>query len=211
MMGFEATTPVVAPFSTTQRPDHWKHFDDSVNAVSFGFVATAILISMFLLLAIFERFLRQRSSEANNVATPIDLERQMHFGRKLENLSPKFGGVMIIASHSYSVQIDMPFVMATSAYANTLLHFEGNSYGDTLIFYFAMFNFHQMTIYGRGVLVLMPGEQIPSFIALPAPAPCCREPMSWPIQVQHNSCFRAPSASRRDYNLTTRNMMVHPF
>ena len=88
-MGFEATTPVVAPFSTTQRPDHWKHFDDSVNAVSFGFVATAILISMFLLLAIFERFLRQRSSEANNVATPIDLERQMHFGRKLENLSPK--------------------------------------------------------------------------------------------------------------------------
>ncbi|KAH1142609.1 hypothetical protein GLYMA_12G108600v4 [Glycine max] len=157
MMGFEATTPVVAPFSTTQRPDHWKHFDDSVNAVSFGFVATAILISMFLLLAIFERFLRQRSSEANNVATPIDLERQMHFGRKLENLSPK------------------------------------------------------MTIYGRGVLVLMPGEQIPSFIALPAPAPCCREPMSWPIQVQHNSCFRAPSASRRDYNLTTRNMMVHPF
>lgn len=90
MMGFEATTPMVAPFgSNTQRPDHWKHFDDSVNAVSFGFVATAILISMFLLLAIFERFLRQRSSEANNVATPIDLERQMHFGRKLENLSPK--------------------------------------------------------------------------------------------------------------------------
>ncbi|KAL5147918.1 hypothetical protein HKD37_06G017495 [Glycine soja] len=121
MMGFEATTPMVAPFgSNTQRPDHWKHFDDSVNAVSFGFVATAILISMFLLLAIFERFLRQRSSEANNVATPMDLEHQMHLGGKLENLSSK------------------------------------------------------MTIYGRGVLVLMPGEQIPSFIALPSPAPLTR-------------------------------------
>nr|KYP68838.1 hypothetical protein KK1_022484 [Cajanus cajan] len=78
---------MVSPFNT-QRPEHWEHFDDSVNAVSFGFVATAILISMFLLLAIFERFLRQRSSEAN-VATPIDLEHQIDFGGKLENLSPK--------------------------------------------------------------------------------------------------------------------------
>ncbi|KAK7404968.1 hypothetical protein VNO78_06059 [Psophocarpus tetragonolobus] len=133
-MGVEASTPMVAPFNT-QRADQWKRFDDSVNAVSFGFVATAILISMFLLLAIFERFLRQRSSEAT-AATPIDLEHQMDFDGKLENLSPK------------------------------------------------------MTIYGRGVLVLMPGEQIPSFIALPAPAPCRREPISWPIQ--HNSCFPAP-------------------
>ncbi|RDX90181.1 hypothetical protein CR513_27982, partial [Mucuna pruriens] len=136
MMGVEATTPTVAPLNT-----HWKHFDDSVNAVSFGFVATAILISMFLLLAIFERFLRQRSSEAT-VATPIDLEHQMHFGGKFENLSPK------------------------------------------------------MTIYGRGVLVLMPGDQIPTFIALPVPAPCRREPISWSIQ--HNSCFPSPLASMRD-------------
>ncbi|KAG5020936.1 hypothetical protein JHK87_016791 [Glycine soja] len=163
MMGFEATTPMVAPFgSNTQRPDHWKHFDDSVNAVSFGFVATAILISMFLLLAIFERFLRQRSSEANNVATPMDLEHQMHLGGKLENLSSKCKVPILV-----SVEVN------------------------------------QMTIYGRGVLVLMPGEQIPSFIALPSPAPCSRQPMSWPIQVQHNSCFHAPLALTRNYNLTS--------
>ncbi|CAJ1978967.1 unnamed protein product [Sphenostylis stenocarpa] len=120
-MGVAVTAPTEAPF----RSDHWKHFDDSVNAVSFGFVATAILISMFLLLAIFERFFRQRSSEAS-VASPINLEHQIDFGGKFENLSPK------------------------------------------------------MTIYGRGVLVLMPGEKIPSFIALPVPAPCQREPLSWP-------------------------------
>ncbi|KAL2328260.1 hypothetical protein Fmac_021687 [Flemingia macrophylla] len=144
-MGVEATTPMVSPFST-QRPDHWEHFDDSVNALSFGFVATAILISMFLLLAIFERFLRQRSNEAN-VAAPTDVEHQMDFGGKLETLSPK------------------------------------------------------MTIYGRGVLVLMPGEKIPTFIALPSPAPCVREPISWPIQ--HSSCFPAPLASMRDHNLTS--------
>ena len=42
-----------------RREEPWKsRFDDSVNAVSFGFVATAILISMFLVMAIFERLIR---------------------------------------------------------------------------------------------------------------------------------------------------------
>lgn len=41
--------------------ERWRHFDSSVNAVSFGFVATAILIAMFLVMAIFERFLRPRA------------------------------------------------------------------------------------------------------------------------------------------------------
>ncbi|KAE8716903.1 putative 60S ribosomal protein L3 [Hibiscus syriacus] len=33
----------------------WKSFGTSMNAISFGFVATAILISMFLIMAIFEQ------------------------------------------------------------------------------------------------------------------------------------------------------------
>ncbi|XP_042440497.1 uncharacterized protein LOC122025713 [Zingiber officinale] len=44
----------------------WRHFDNSVNAISFGFVATAVLISMFLVMAIFERFLRSRSPLAED-------------------------------------------------------------------------------------------------------------------------------------------------
>ncbi|EPS73102.1 hypothetical protein M569_01657, partial [Genlisea aurea] len=36
--------------------------DDSTEAMSFGFIATAILISMFLFMAVFERFLQPRSS-----------------------------------------------------------------------------------------------------------------------------------------------------
>ncbi|XP_027347785.1 uncharacterized protein LOC113859167 [Abrus precatorius] len=156
VMGAEATAPTVAPFNDTQKPEHWKHFDDSVNAVSFGFVATAILISMFLLLAIFERFLRQRSDEPS-VPVQMDLEHQMDIGVKLENLSPK------------------------------------------------------MTIYGRGVLVLMPGEQIPTFIALPTPAPCSPEPISLPIP--HKPYFHAPLASITRYNISqgARNGMVPPF
>ncbi|MBA0557201.1 hypothetical protein Golob_027245 [Gossypium lobatum] len=36
----------------------WKDFGASMNAISFGFVATAILISMFLIMAIFEHLFR---------------------------------------------------------------------------------------------------------------------------------------------------------
>ncbi|XP_073304351.1 uncharacterized protein [Primulina huaijiensis] len=46
-----------------QRDEHLTHFDNSVNAVSFGFVATAILISMFIVMAIFEKFIRTTSPE----------------------------------------------------------------------------------------------------------------------------------------------------
>ncbi|KAL4381323.1 hypothetical protein AHAS_Ahas04G0122000 [Arachis hypogaea] len=37
-------------------PQHWSNFDSSGNAVSFGFIVTSILISMFFFMAIFERF-----------------------------------------------------------------------------------------------------------------------------------------------------------
>ena len=36
----------------------WKSFGTSMNAISFGFVATAILISMFLIMALFEHLFR---------------------------------------------------------------------------------------------------------------------------------------------------------
>ncbi|KAG6386961.1 hypothetical protein SASPL_152143 [Salvia splendens] len=59
-----APAPTAAVSGGVEREDQWRSFDNSVNAVSFGFVATAILISMFLVIAIFERFLRPRLSDA---------------------------------------------------------------------------------------------------------------------------------------------------
>lgn len=61
-----ASAPTMALISGgAERDDEvWRSFDNSVNAVSFGFVATAILISMFLVMAVFERFLRPRSTDA---------------------------------------------------------------------------------------------------------------------------------------------------
>ena len=88
-MSAEARWGMVPPPMVEPLEEHWKHFDDSVNALSFGFVATAILISMFLLLAIFEKFRRQRPADESSAQNPVDLEGQMGFGRKLENPSPK--------------------------------------------------------------------------------------------------------------------------
>ncbi|XP_009587292.1 uncharacterized protein LOC107792992 [Nicotiana tabacum] len=105
--------------------NHWRSFDNSVNAVSFGFVATAILISMFLVMAIFERFLRRRSSSSGGRSS-TDLVAQMRVQRKLDYPSP------------------------------------------------------EMTFYANGVSVLMPGEEVPTFIAHPAPPPCPPECISQP-------------------------------
>ncbi|KAK6919011.1 hypothetical protein RJ641_017433 [Dillenia turbinata] len=150
----EGPIVAVAPLSE-QREEQWRHFDNSVNAVSFGFVATAILISMFLIMAIFERFLRPRSSHSSSTGahgSRRDLEAQLGFHAKLHPYpSPK------------------------------------------------------MTIYARGVSVLMPGEEIPTFIAHPAPAPapapaptpapCPPERNPWPLHHQPSPCLNPLSSS----------------
>ncbi|XP_030503230.2 uncharacterized protein LOC115718569 [Cannabis sativa] len=50
------------PISTQSQSSTWKSFGTSMNAISFGFVATAILISMFLIMAIFEHLFKPTSS-----------------------------------------------------------------------------------------------------------------------------------------------------
>ncbi|ERN03412.1 hypothetical protein AMTRI_Chr02g219130 [Amborella trichopoda] len=127
--------PASVPFEV-EREEHWRRLDNSVNAVSFGFVATAILISMFLVMAIFERFLRPRSHQGPDFSLSND-----HYSRdpeaqhvKLETSSPS------------------------------------------------------MSVYCKGVSVLMPGQVIPTFIAHPAPPPppppppppCPPERIPWP-------------------------------
>ncbi|KAJ1434776.1 hypothetical protein SESBI_05135 [Sesbania bispinosa] len=90
--------PVGAPLNVhVHRNDqhhHWTtntNFDSSVNAVSFGFVATAILISMFLVMAIFERFLRPSSPalSPSGRRSRRDVESQMALSGKLGHPSPK--------------------------------------------------------------------------------------------------------------------------
>ncbi|KAK4364098.1 hypothetical protein RND71_015456 [Anisodus tanguticus] len=132
--------PSVSPMANggVEGKDHWRSFDNSVNAVSFGFVATAILISMFLVMAIFERFLRRRpSSSGGGGRNSSDRVAQMRVQRKLDYPSP------------------------------------------------------EMTFYANGVLVLMPGEDVPTFIAHPVPAPSPPECTSQPLH-QHDTSSSSP-------------------
>uniref|UniRef100_A0A2P2P6I4 Uncharacterized protein n=1 Tax=Rhizophora mucronata TaxID=61149 RepID=A0A2P2P6I4_RHIMU len=133
--GYNAWPPVGAPLLNVQREEDLKHFDNSGNAVSFGFVATAILISMFLVMAIFERFLRPDSGRGHG-----DLESQVAFNPKLGHPSPN------------------------------------------------------MTVYANGVSVLMPGDNIPTFIAHPAPVPFHPESISRPHQ-QHTNPYQSSHAT----------------
>lgn len=50
--------------------DDWKSsFGTSMSAISFGFVATAILISMFLIMAIFEHLFKPSSTSESMLAS----------------------------------------------------------------------------------------------------------------------------------------------
>lgn len=142
-------SPTGAPY--LQRDDHWRHFGNSVNAVSCGFVATAILIAMFLVMAIFERFLRPTSPDLSPPGgrSHPDMDSQMGFNRKLSHPSPKIPA------------------RATE------------------------------------VSVLMPGEDIPTFIAQPAPVPFHPERIPWPPHqhVSLNNCTRH-STSNTNSRLT---------
>lgn len=108
--------PIGAPLLNVQRDEydqHWSNFDSSVNAVSFGFVATAILISMFLVMAIFERFLKP-TSPALLPSGGWNRRRssQMDFNGKLAHPSPKVSVQNLIFSWGvlceYSLFIAVP-------------------------------------------------------------------------------------------------------
>lgn len=77
--------PIGAPMNL-RRDEPWKsRFDDSVNAVSFGFVATAILISMFLVMAIFERLIRTTTT------TTTTTNQDSSSGRALSGMDSRVG------------------------------------------------------------------------------------------------------------------------
>lgn len=54
------------------REGAWKNFGTSMSAISIGFVATAILISMFLIMAIFEHLFRPALQDVNDGPRPTD-------------------------------------------------------------------------------------------------------------------------------------------
>ncbi|WOL03603.1 hypothetical protein Cni_G12323 [Canna indica] len=82
-IGDSSPASQVAAYS---RDGSWKDLGTSMSAISFGLAATAILISMFLVMAIFEHlikprasFLRPRSSsETSQAQAQVQLQEKLH-------------------------------------------------------------------------------------------------------------------------------------
>ncbi|KAL6562143.1 hypothetical protein OROGR_003150 [Orobanche gracilis] len=132
----------------TQKDDHWTHFDNSSNAVSFGFVATAVLISMFLLIAIFEKLLRTTSSDISP-----DGGRRINSNTVVQNHIGRFNSKLGCSSPK-NIEPEGPTKF--------------------------------ISVNAREVSVVMPGNNVPTFIANPVPVPCPPERMPWPSHQNSN-------------------------
>ncbi|KAJ4842606.1 hypothetical protein Tsubulata_025121 [Turnera subulata] len=79
---YTSSDPPPSQTGAIERDGPWKNFGTSMNAISFGFVATAILISMFLIMAIFEHLFRPNPS----FSSPQDMTSESRSLDKLGNL-----------------------------------------------------------------------------------------------------------------------------
>lgn len=147
--------------ATTQDEMRWRQLDSGVSAVSFGFVATAILVSMFLAMAILEHFLRAP-------APARGMGVGMGMGPPFAP-SPPRGGILLrlrcllLRRHGAGGG-ETGFPGSDLEAARKL---DGRASPE-------------MPVYAKGVSVLMPGQDVPTFIAHPAPAPCPPERIQWP-------------------------------
>ncbi|CAK9147339.1 unnamed protein product [Ilex paraguariensis] len=83
------------------REPPWKNFGTSMNAISFGFVATALLISMFLIMAIFEHLFRPNAS----FSSPQDDARRPPVSRTMQKLGNQ---QTVSMSYASDISVLMP-------------------------------------------------------------------------------------------------------
>ncbi|KAG8080079.1 hypothetical protein GUJ93_ZPchr0007g3015 [Zizania palustris] len=141
-----------------QEEMRWRQLDSGVSAVSFGFVATAILVSMFLAMAILEHFFRAPArgpGMVSMVAPPPPPP-----GGMLSRLRLILHGRVAGAGAG-----EAAFPGGSDLEAARKLDGRASP---------------EMPVYAKGVSVLMPGHDVPTFIAHPAPAPCPPERIQWP-------------------------------
>ncbi|WOL01562.1 hypothetical protein Cni_G10279 [Canna indica] len=103
-----------APSGTSDKEAAWKDLSSSMNALSFGFIATAILVSMFLVMAIFEHLLRSRASQS---ASQTDAHEPLGMHQEREQMHSK----MIKNSHvATSNTVDFSVLMPGQLYPTYL-------------------------------------------------------------------------------------------
>ncbi|KAL3565721.1 hypothetical protein D5086_033767 [Populus alba] len=92
-------------------------------------------------------------------------------------------GVMSIPA---SMTVTAPFAFFLFAMITNLWQFDWPTAAPDVMLW--------MTVYAKGVSVLMPGDDVPTFLAHPAPAPCRPERIIQPLQ-QHSRCLSYTSTS----------------
>ncbi|KAI4304340.1 hypothetical protein MLD38_039868 [Melastoma candidum] len=153
--------------------------DELANALPFGFLATAILVSMFLVMAVFERFLRPSSSETTNDEDRHgDVESQSETDGGKGRCSPRQKVFCFFPEWSDAIC------------CSNLSYIDRHS--------------HQASIYESGISVLMPGDDVPSFIAHPAPISRPLEPPPSPSHHQQTIQCQLPAPN------TSQASSAHP-
>ncbi|URE49329.1 hypothetical protein MUK42_14306 [Musa troglodytarum] len=74
------------PSGANDKEAAFKDLSSSMNALSFGFIATAILVSMFLVMAIFEHLLRSRASHP---PSQTDAHGNLEMRQEQDQMPPK--------------------------------------------------------------------------------------------------------------------------
>ncbi|CAL9099003.1 unnamed protein product [Musa textilis] len=138
------------PSGANDREAAFKDLSSSMNALSFGFIATAILVSMFLVMAIFEHLLRSRASHP---PSQTDAHGHLEMRQEQDQMPPKmiknWQNVSLEAYHS---------LFCHSCIKLNLVLFLQVATSSTV-----------------DISVLMPGRLYPTCLAQPAPLPCPRE------------------------------------
>uniref|UniRef100_A0A0A9GP47 Uncharacterized protein n=1 Tax=Arundo donax TaxID=35708 RepID=A0A0A9GP47_ARUDO len=138
--------PAMAPAAVAAEEMRWRQLDSGVSAVSFGFVATAILVSMFLAIAILEHFLWPPARAAPGPPRVILRRLRLRLlGRGAGGEPRATPGADLEAARKLDTRAPL-----------------------------------EIPVYVKGVSVLMPGQDVPTFIAHPAPVPCPPERIRWP-------------------------------
>lgn len=130
----QSTPPLLSPAPLPPAAQLQQRSSPSLNVLSFGFLATAVLLSVFLVVAVFERFLHRpgppSSSSSFSSALPTSATVNAAF----------VGQASAVASFSEDMGMILPKKRPLV-----------------------------------GLSVLMPGQDVPTFIACPAPITCSRE------------------------------------
>lgn len=174
---YTSSDPAPSQTGAVDREAPWKSFGTSMNAISFGFVATAILVSMFLIMAIFEHLFRptppfSSPQEVTNGSAESGPQHKLGNPQTVSALRLHFKLYIFWFFDQKEKQSQGIFCVRASL---MVLRMDDNKF---------LAWWQVPAAYASDFSVVMPGQKHPTCIAQPAPLPCPRERVNWPSHEQ---------------------------